>query len=86
MTSNQRRIEADVRAILADGGDPAIYAKSLASHRGVSLEIVMAAIAAVGGTPRQMDEHTTADERLATDRRTARLYPAAARAFNHEEE
>ena len=80
-------LEADVRAILHQGGDLSIYRVSLASMRGVSLDVVDAAIAAVGDTtPRHIDPESLAQERLADDRRAAREYRAAWRAFNHEEE
>lgn len=79
------RIEADVRAILNQGGDPAVYRTGLASMRGVSLDVVDAAIAAVGGSPRAVHPEDLAQERLADDRRAAKQNSGAWRESNHEE-
>lgn len=84
--THSSQIEADVRAILRQGGDPAVYRTGLASMRGVTLDVVDAAIAAVGGTPRTIHPEDLAQERLADDRRAAKQNRAAWRAFNHEEE
>ena len=84
--THSSRIEADVRAILHQGGDPAVYRTGLASLRGVSLDVVDAAIAAIGGTPRTVHPEDLAQERLADDRRAATQNSAAWRAHNHEEE
>mgnify|MGYP001560420066 CR=1 FL=1 len=37
--THSSRIEADVRAILNQGGDPAVYRTSLASRHDVSLDV-----------------------------------------------
>ena len=80
------RIEADVRAILNQGGDPAVYRTGLASMRGVTLDEVDAAIAAVGGTPRTIHPESLAQERLADDRRATKQNSPAWREANHEED
>ena len=78
------RLEADVRAILAQGGDPAVYRTGLASIRGVDLTVVDAAIHNVGGSPRTIHPEDLAQERCADDRRAATQNSAAWREFNHE--
>ena len=80
------RLETDVRAILDQGGNPAAYRQGLASRHGVTVDVVDATIAAIGGTPREVDAETVAQERLDHDRHMTKQDPAAARAYNHDEE
>ena len=79
------RIKADVSAILEQGHNPVVYRHALASMRGVSLEVIDAAIAAVGGAPRTVHPEDLAQERLADDRRAARQDGQAWRLAHHEE-
>lgn len=80
---NNTRIEADIRSILSQGRNPVEYANGLAAVRGVSREVVEAAIAAVAGTPRVVDAETVAQERLVADRR---MHPVSRLSYNHEQE
>ena len=80
------KIEADVKAILNQGHDPVGYRQGLASRHGVSVDVIDAAIATVGGAPRDVDPEDLALERMMDDRRMARENPAAYRAYNHEED
>lgn len=66
-----RPLEADVRAILTQGGDPAVSRTSLASRHGVTLDVVDAAITALGGTPRTIHPEHLAHERIVDDHRRA---------------
>jgi hypothetical protein len=84
--ASQSKLEADVRKIMAQGGDPSDYRQSLASLRGVPVEMVDAAIAAVGGSPADIHPEDVAQRRLAEDRAFARTNRAAWRAYNHKEE
>ena len=79
------RIADDIRTILNQGGDPRRYRDGLAELRRVPVETIDAAIAAIGGSPRIVDEETVAQERLADDRRMARTHRAAYREYQHEE-
>ena len=84
-TTQNSRLEADVRAILDQGGDMQVYRTSLAQMRGVSLAVVDAAILAIGGAPRTIHPEDLALERLADDRRAARQHRAAWEEASHEE-
>jgi len=78
------RIVADLRAIIRQGGDPAIYAASLAARHGVPVETIRAL--AQGMTLRTVDAETVAQERLADDRESARRPTVAWRAYQHDED
>jgi len=79
-------LEKDISAILHQGGDPIAYRESLAALRRVSLADVDAAIAAVGGSPRQVHPEDLAQERIAEDRRMERGDSLAYRESQHEED
>ena len=80
------RLAQDIRAILHQAGDPRQYREGLATRHRVSVDIIDAAIAEVGGSPRVVDEETVAQERLADERRLARTHRAAYRESQHEED
>jgi hypothetical protein len=78
------QLKADIRKILSQGKDPLGFRRSLAALRGVTVEDVDAAIAAVGGTPAAIDPEVVAQNRLREQR--ALRGTSAYKQANHEED